>query len=441
MMNNENVPARIKVLIVDDDKKLCRLVGDYLQPMGYDVEAVHTGPSGLEKAMAGDFHVVILDVMMPGMDGFEVLKKLRKASDIPVLMLTALGDETDRVVGLEMGADDYLPKTFSTRELLARLRAVTRRYFKTERAEKSPQSDLTLIIGDLQIFETSRTARLGVETLSLTPLEFDLLVSLIKAAGRVLTRDQLLDAIAGRSYEIFDRSIDVHISSLRRKLGDTARSPKFIRTVRSAGYMFQAPAVIHYEAFFLPVYQNSPLVFHEYSPGCCGPAGVFRLLVPGGSAAVFGHQTTVLFSRALLANPRAIGAACPISSRLARRHHCRPGMLPFNDGLLLEIGGGPRMVTTALLRRGVDPGKLAVVEQDRLPAQHMKDRFPNVAVVHGKAVKLCQLYNSYGRHVGTMVPSPPLLSLPSCRVGSPWPRVAENAGRQWLIHSVHLSTQ
>jgi DNA-binding response OmpR family regulator len=243
MMNNENVPSRIKVLIVDDDKKLCRLVGDYLEPMGYDVEAAHTGPAGLEKAMAGDFHVVILDVMMPEMDGFEVLKKLRKASDIPVLMLTALGDETDRVVGLEMGADDYLPKTFSTRELLARLRAVTRRYFKTERPEKSPQSDLTLIIGDLQIFQTSRTARLGVKPLPLTPLEFDLLVCLVKAAGRVLSRDQLLDAVAGRSYEIFDRSIDVHISSLRRKLGDTPRSPKFIKTVRSAGYMFQAPGI------------------------------------------------------------------------------------------------------------------------------------------------------------------------------------------------------
>ncbi len=243
MMNSEHVPARIKVLIIDDDRKLCRLVGDYLGPMGYDVEAAHTGPAGLAMAMAGDFQVVILDVMMPEMDGFEVLKKLRKASDIPVLMLTALGDETDRVVGLEMGADDYLPKTFSTRELLARLRAVTRRSFKTERPEPAPPSDLTLSIGDLQIFQTSRTARLGAETLPLTPLEFDLLVCLVKAAGRVLTRDQLLDAVAGRSYEIFDRSIDVHISSLRRKLGDTPRSPKFIRTVRSAGYMFQAPGL------------------------------------------------------------------------------------------------------------------------------------------------------------------------------------------------------
>jgi len=150
---------------------------------------------------------------------------------------------------------------------------------------------------------------------------------------------------------------------------------------------------------------------------------------------------TFWISSALLANRRAIGASCPISSILARRHHCRPGMLPCDDGLFLEISDGSGMMTTALLRRGVDPEKLTVVEQGRPLAQHLKDRFPNVAVVHGNTVKLCQLYNRYGRHVGTMVPSLPLLSLPSCRVGSPWQRFAEDAGRQWLIHSVHLSTQ
>jgi DNA-binding response OmpR family regulator len=118
----------MKILIVDDDKRLCGLVADYLEPMGYEVKAAHNGPEGLQMILEGDFHAVILDVMMPQMDGFEVLKRLRKESDIPVLMLTARGDETDRIVGLEMGADDYLPKTFSSRELLARLRAVTRRY-------------------------------------------------------------------------------------------------------------------------------------------------------------------------------------------------------------------------------------------------------------------------------------------------------------------------
>ena len=241
MENQESSPSRIKVLIIDDDKKLCRLVRDYLEPMGYDVEAAHTGTHGLEKVLAGDFQVVILDVMMPEMDGFEVLKRLRKESDIPVLMLTARGDETDRIVGLEMGADDYLPKTFSTRELLARLRAVTRRSFKSERQPAPNAMDKALILGDLQVSQTSRMARLGADILNLTPIEFDLLMCLAKAAGRVLTRDQLLDAVAGRSYDVFDRSVDVHISSLRRKLGDDSRNPRFIKTVRSAGYMFIDP--------------------------------------------------------------------------------------------------------------------------------------------------------------------------------------------------------
>jgi two-component system response regulator CpxR len=241
MENQENSPSRINVLIIDDDKKLCRLVKDYLEPMGYDVDAAHTGAHGLERVLAGDFHVVILDVMMPEMDGFEVLKKLRKESDIPVLMLTARGDETDRIVGLEMGADDYLPKTFSTRELLARLRAVTRRSFKSEPHPGPNVMDQALILGDLQVRQSSRTARLGADILNLTPIEFDLLMCLAKAAGRVLTRDQLLDAVSGRSYDVFDRSVDVHISSLRRKLGDDSRNPRFIKTVRSAGYMFIDP--------------------------------------------------------------------------------------------------------------------------------------------------------------------------------------------------------
>jgi DNA-binding response OmpR family regulator len=241
MSNPENELTRMKVLIIDDDKKLCRLVRDYLRPMGYDVDCAYTGAEGLEKARLGDFRVVILDVMMPAMDGFEVLKTLRKESDIPVIMLTARGDETDRIVGLEMGADDYLPKTFSTRELLARLRAVTRRYLLTEHQRAAHAIDAPLIIGDLEISYASRTVRLGGEALNLTPIEFDLLFCLTEAAGRVLTRDQLLDSVGGRSYDVFDRSIDVHISSLRRKLGDDSRKPRFIKTVRSAGYMFADP--------------------------------------------------------------------------------------------------------------------------------------------------------------------------------------------------------
>lgn len=240
MTDQEIVPANMKILIVDDDKKLCRLVADYLEPVGYDVEAAHSGSRGLQMIQSGEYRAVILDVMMPGMDGFEVLKRLRKECEIPILMLTARGDETDRIVGLEMGADDYLPKTFSSRELLARLRAVTRRCFRSERpAATEDDADRDLIFGVLQINQSSRTARLGEKTLNLTPVEYDLLTSLARTPGRVLTRDQLLDAVAGRSYEVFDRSVDVHISSLRRKLGDDPRNPRFIQTVRSAGYMFK----------------------------------------------------------------------------------------------------------------------------------------------------------------------------------------------------------
>jgi len=231
----------MKILIIDDDRKLCQLITDYLEPMGYAVEAAHNGIQGLEMILAGDFQAVILDVMMPKMDGFEMLKRLRRESDIPVIMLTARGEETDRIVGLEMGADDYLPKTFSSRELLARLRAVTRRHRISTQQAAARAEDETLIFGNLQIEPNSRTVRLAGQTLNLTPIEYDLLASLVGAAGRILTRDQLLDAVAGRNYEVFDRSVDVHISSLRRKLGDNPRQPRFIQTVRSAGYMFKIP--------------------------------------------------------------------------------------------------------------------------------------------------------------------------------------------------------
>lgn len=239
MVRLNTKPANMKILIVDDDKKLCRLVADYLEPMGYEVAAAHDGAQGLKMIQKGDYRAVILDVMMPQMDGFEVLKRLRRDSNIPVLMLTARGDETDRIVGLEMGADDYLPKTFSSRELLARLRAVTRRYTVSERQAASTAKDKALIFGNLEIEQNARTARLDEKPLNLTPIEYDLLLILARSAGRVLTRDQLLDAVAGRSYEVFDRSIDVHISSLRRKLGENPRKPRFIKTVRTAGYLFK----------------------------------------------------------------------------------------------------------------------------------------------------------------------------------------------------------
>jgi len=227
------------ILLIDDDRKLCRLTQEYLEPFGYKVEAVHTGPDGLRAALEGDWAAVILDVMLPGMDGLEVLRRIRERSDLPVLMLSARGDETDRIVGLELGADDYIPKAFSPRELLARLKAVTRRAARRDRGGEA--EDREVVVGPLRIAPASRAARLGERPLSLTPVEFDLLLSLARAKGRVKTRQQLLDEIRNRDYEAFDRSIDVHISSLRKKLGDNAREPRFIRTIRAVGYMMEEP--------------------------------------------------------------------------------------------------------------------------------------------------------------------------------------------------------
>jgi DNA-binding response OmpR family regulator len=238
--SSANADGRTRLLVIDDDKKLCRLIRDYLEPMGYAVELAHTGPEGVERAAGESWAAVVLDVMLPGLDGFEVLKRIRAQSNVPVLMLTARGEEPDRIVGLELGADDYLPKTFSPRELLARLRAVTRRA-KQPVAGQPDESEEALVVGRLHINVGARVAVLDDSPLDLTPVEFDLLHSLTRARGRVKTREQLLDEIRERDYDVFDRSIDVHISALRRKLGDDAKEPRFIKTVRSAGYMFLKP--------------------------------------------------------------------------------------------------------------------------------------------------------------------------------------------------------
>jgi DNA-binding response OmpR family regulator len=233
-------PSKNRLLVIDDDRKLCRLIKNYLEPMGYAVESAHTGPDGLEKALAEAWQAVILDVMLPGMDGFEVLKQLRRTSAVPVLMLTARGEEADRIVGLEVGADDYLPKTFSTRELLARLRAVTRRATQAiAHPESAPAPEI--VVGRLRVNVAARTALLDDSAITLTPVEFELLTSLARARGRVKTREQLLEDVRERNYDVFDRSIDVHVSALRRKLGDDPREPRFIRTVRAAGYMLINP--------------------------------------------------------------------------------------------------------------------------------------------------------------------------------------------------------
>ncbi len=229
-----------RILVIDDDRKLSRLIGDYLGPLGYEVASVHTGPDGVERAAAEHWHAIILDVMMPGMDGFSVLREIRKTSEVPVLMLTGRGEEADRIVGLEIGADDYLPKTFSTRELLARLRAVTRRTTRATVADKDALL-AEIIVGQLRVNPNTHTAAIGDQPMVLTPVEYDILHALARAKGRVKSREQLIEDVRDRHYDVFDRSIDVHISALRKKLGDDAKSPRYIRTIRAAGYVLCDP--------------------------------------------------------------------------------------------------------------------------------------------------------------------------------------------------------
>ncbi len=221
-----------RLLVIDDDLRLAAMVADYLSAAGFAVERRATGLDGLEALARQTFDAVVLDVMLPDRDGFEVCRQIRAASEIPVLMLTARGEDTDRIVGLEIGADDYLPKPFNPRELLARLRAILRR----RRAPARP--DAGLRFGRLTIDRDSRTVRVDGEARTLTSYQFDLLVALAENAGRVLNRERLLDLVKGEELEAFDRSIDVHVSRLRALLEDDPRHPRRIITVRGSGYVF-----------------------------------------------------------------------------------------------------------------------------------------------------------------------------------------------------------
>jgi two-component system response regulator CpxR len=242
-MSPETTPhpdGKTHVLVIDDDRKLAALIRDYLAPLGYVVELEHTGPEGAERALSGHWHAIILDVMLPGCDGFEVLRRIRAKSAVPILMLTARGEEADRIVGLEIGADDYLPKTFSTRELLARLRAVTRRSLIAQTSVIEPPVK-ELVVGTVRLNLDARVATKNDQPLVLTPVEFDILMALMKSRGRIKSRESLIENLRDRQYEVFDRSVDVHVAALRKKLGDDAHQPHYIRTVRSAGYMFINP--------------------------------------------------------------------------------------------------------------------------------------------------------------------------------------------------------
>jgi DNA-binding response OmpR family regulator len=223
-----------RLLMIDDDEKLVSLVREYLEPHGFEVAAVHDGRGGVEAVASTDPALVILDLMLPGIDGLEVCRRLRQSSRVPILMLTARGDETDRIVGLEMGADDYLSKPFNARELLARIRAILRR----SDGEETADAAAPIRAGPVVIDPGARRVTVRSKDVDLTTAEFDILHALAANAGRVLSRDQLLEKVHGPNWAAYDRSVDVHISRIRHKIEDDPRRPALLKTVRGVGYQF-----------------------------------------------------------------------------------------------------------------------------------------------------------------------------------------------------------
>jgi len=230
-----------RILVIDDDVELCELLTDYLVPEGFDVETVHDPNKGIERALSGDHDFVVLDIMLPGINGFEVLRTLRKRSNIPVLMLTARGEDVDRIVGLEMGADDYLPKPFNPRELIARIRAIRRRSETGKKAEQQPVLTEKITVGDIDLNTSTRTVTKAGKNVGLTAVEFDMLDILLRSAGHIVPRKDLVSKVLGRGLDPFDRSVDVHISSIRKKLGHKIKGIERIKTIRGIGYLYALP--------------------------------------------------------------------------------------------------------------------------------------------------------------------------------------------------------
>ena len=222
-----------RILMIEDDVSLAAMVGEYLRSAGMQVDARHDAASGLAALSHDKPDAVILDLMLPDLDGFEVCRRIRASSDVPVLMLTARGDDTDRIVGLELGADDYLPKPFNPRELLARLRAILRRSSGMRSSGRE-----AMRFGRLEIDPASRTVTVGDRACALTGYQFDVLYTLASNAGRVMSRDQLMDQLRGEALDVYDRSIDVHVSRIRAAIEDDPHHPRRIITVRGAGYVF-----------------------------------------------------------------------------------------------------------------------------------------------------------------------------------------------------------
>ncbi len=226
-----------RILLVDDDVELCALLTEFLTAELYEVEAHHSGDGAVERAVEGGFSLIVLDVMLPGINGFEILRQIRRTSDIPVILLTARGEDVDRIVGLELGADDYLPKPFNPRELSARMHAVLRRL----QPRRSGDDERMSTVGDLTLDRGSRTASKDGQPVQLTTVEFDLLSLLLLSAGKVVSRETIAENVLGRKFDGIDRSIDMHISRLRRKLEGPGDGQERIKTVRGTGYIYVQP--------------------------------------------------------------------------------------------------------------------------------------------------------------------------------------------------------
>jgi DNA-binding response OmpR family regulator len=237
MIPSVSTATPLLALLVEDDLRLAALTREYLEGHGVAVVHVGDGRKGQDEALTGRYDVVLLDLMLPGKDGLEVCREIRARSDVPIVVLTARGEEADRVMGLELGADDYLAKPFSPRELLARIRAVVRR----AKGKAGPSRE-TVRVGALAVDPAARRVTLDGREVALTGYEFALLLALARRAGRVLAREQLMELAGGSAEDAFDRSIDVHVSRLRQKLGDDPKRPRLIKTVRGAGYLLAGEA-------------------------------------------------------------------------------------------------------------------------------------------------------------------------------------------------------
>ena len=233
------------ILVIDDDVAMCGMLAEYLRSEGFTIETAHDGEQGLHRALSREHSLIVLDIMLPRINGIDLLRRLRTESNARVLFLSARGEEIDRIVGLEVGADDYVPKPFSPRELLARIRAILRRP-EIGRDPTRPQPE-RIVVGDVELNAGDRSVKCGGIDIELTALEFNLLELLLRAAGRVVTRDQLASLILGRQFSAFDRSIDVHVSRLRRKLGTLPTGQERIKSVRSVGYLYAAPQEVEKE--------------------------------------------------------------------------------------------------------------------------------------------------------------------------------------------------